>query len=80
MVVELTLKDSAQLRKDIALNGYSIRGYARSIKISEPYLSAIINEQRTPSPRTAGKIADGLNQKIDDIFFAASVHKSNTAV
>lgn len=78
MQVTMKIKDSTDLRKRIANDGYSIRKFSDHINVSGPYLSQVINEKRKPSPHTAWKIARGLKVDISDIFFIDYDDKSET--
>lgn len=80
MRMKMSLVDSESLRFLIANNGFSVRGFANYIKISNAYLSDIINQKKEPSASIAGRIANGLNVSVDDIFFAYYVNKSKTKV
>lgn len=79
MQVTMKLIDAADLRKQIANSGYSIRRFSSHIKVSGGYLSNVINERRQASPRVAWKIARGLKMDISDIFFAEYDDKSETS-
>lgn len=52
---------------------------ADAAKISRAYLSNIEKGKHTPSLEVAKKIADSLNETIDNIFFEVNVHKVNIA-
>lgn len=57
-----------ELRGLIAKNGHTLRSFSKSSGISLSYLSLIINNKATPSPKMAKRIADNLNVDIEDIF------------
>jgi len=69
MTINLSIINEKAVKKRIALKGYSVRGFSKRINISHSYLSQILNGNRCPSPSIAKKIADGLNEDIEDIFF-----------
>ncbi|EZI36512.1 DNA-binding protein [Staphylococcus haemolyticus] len=57
-----------ELRGLIAKNGHTLRSFSKSSGISLSYLSLIVNNKATPSPKMAKRIADNLNVDIEDIF------------
>lgn len=57
-----------ELRGLIAKNGHTLRSFAKSSGISLSYLSLIINNKATPSPKMAKKISDNLNVDIEYLF------------
>lgn len=57
-----------ELRGLIAKNGHTLRSFSKSSGISLSYLSLIVNNKATPSPKMAKRIADNLNVGIEDIF------------
>lgn len=67
-MVIVKVKDRAQLQILIAKKGKSIRGFSRDIGISHSYLSQILNGIKTPSPKIAKKIADGLEESMSTFF------------
>ncbi|BCB04772.1 helix-turn-helix transcriptional regulator [Bacillus sp. KH172YL63] len=67
--MKVKLKDPHELRKLILQNGHSQRSFAEHIKISNPYLSQIVNEERFCSGKIAKQISDGLGVNFADIFF-----------
>lgn len=69
-MISFTLRDKLKTRLLIAESGNSLRGFSNKVNVSHCYLSQILSGQRDPSPIVASKIADGLNVKIEDIFFA----------
>jgi len=69
MSVKISIINQEKTKKNIALKGYSIRGFSKRIKVSYSYLSQILSGNRYPSPSIAKKIADGLNEDIEDVFF-----------
>lgn len=74
----MKLKDPIYVRSQIALKGYSERGFAIAIKVTSGYLSRVLNGIQDPSPVVAKKIADGIGKKISDIFFTVDGRKSDT--
>lgn len=52
----------------IALKGESMRSFAKSIGVSPSFISQVLNGKRKVSAVVAGKIAKGLDKKIDEIF------------
>lgn len=50
------VRNEPEVRVRIASEGYTIRGYAKEIGISHPYLSQVLNGTRNPSPGTAKKL------------------------
>lgn len=66
----LTLKliDVNSFKRELAIKGYTIRGFAKESNVSPAYLSQIINGHNNVSPTVAKKIASGLNKEITDIF------------
>lgn len=67
-MLKFELKKPNELQILIALMGKSVRGFSEEIGVSHSFLSQVINGKRFPSATTAGKIARGLNKKIDDFF------------
>ncbi|MGX0339516.1 transcriptional regulator with XRE-family HTH domain [Staphylococcus haemolyticus] len=57
-----------ELRGLIAKNGHTLRSFSKSSGISLSYLSLIVNNKATPSPKMAKRIAGNLNVDIEDIF------------
>lgn len=70
--MKLVISNESETRQAIALRGYSIRGFSKEIAMSHSYLSQVLSGIRNPSPTIANKIANGLDQKIGDIFFIRS--------
>lgn len=64
----MKLNNPLDLKKEIALKGYNLRGYSLKIGISHSYLSQILNNKKNPSPKVAKKISEGLDKDIR-IFF-----------
>lgn len=64
----MTKTNVLELRGLIAKNGHTLRSFSKSSGISLSYLSLIINNKATPSPKMAKRIADNLNVDIEDIF------------
>lgn len=74
-MLEVVKNEKFDFRLLIAKKGISQKEFARSIGISNSYLSQIINKKRNPSPWMAGKIARGLKVEVEDIFFIESGNK-----
>lgn len=68
MAVRVTLKDSAQLIKAIALCGLSQSKFADEVGISPCYFSQLIRGERKPSPSMAKRIAEGLGKEMQELF------------
>lgn len=64
----MTKTNVLELRGLIAKNGHTLRSFSKSSGISLSYLSLIINNKATPSPKMAKRIADNLNVGMEDIF------------
>ncbi|RSK30982.1 helix-turn-helix domain-containing protein [Bhargavaea beijingensis] len=67
-MVNFVLADPVKTRMDIAVKGYTLRGFASEIGISHSYLSQILNGQKNPAAPVATKISKGLQQPVDEIF------------
>lgn len=67
------LKEPKKIKIFIALKGFTIRSFSLKIGISHSFLSQILNSQRKASPKTAKKIADGLNKDMNEIFLIKTV-------
>lgn len=67
-MLNITLKDSAETRLQIASKGFTIRGFARQINVSPGYLSEVLSDKKEPSANFAYKIAEGLDQEMEHIF------------
>lgn len=72
----MRLKNPEKVQEAIQYTGYSRRGFARKIKISEVTLGKVLDGQHEVLPQTARKVASGLGDEIKTIFFADSVGKS----
>ncbi len=68
-MVRLGVKAEPSVRILVAKKGYSLRACFERISVSHGYLSQVLNGKRNPSPVVARKIAEGLDQDIEDIFF-----------
>jgi transcriptional regulator with XRE-family HTH domain len=77
IVFSITFRDSYETRLLIAKNGQSLRRFSEVNGISHAYLSQILTGKRNPSPTVAYKIANGLNQSIEDIFLINLVDIKN---
>ncbi|CAM3098568.1 helix-turn-helix transcriptional regulator [Leuconostoc rapi] len=70
MALTLKFRNSDKVKEDIAMHGESIAGFSRRIEVNYSLMIEYLNGKKFPSPPTAKKIADGLDVKIVDIFFA----------
>lgn len=77
MAVVLPVKNTNELRELISLKGETVRSFSRKNGVSYGYLSQILNG-RSPSPKVAKKISDGVERPIDSIFIFSKVAKSET--
>lgn len=68
MKTKITIKNPQLIYERMAENGFSIRGYAKKIDISNGYLSQILRGEINPSASTAKKIVDGFRLKFNEIF------------
>ncbi|WP_380572699.1 helix-turn-helix transcriptional regulator [Staphylococcus hyicus] len=59
---------SSNFKKAMFLKGYNLSDLSRATGISVTYLSQIINNRKTPSPKLAKNIASTLDVEIEDIF------------
>jgi transcriptional regulator with XRE-family HTH domain len=75
--MQISLKDSENLRKMLLVSGHTLRSFAEKVGLSSPYFIQIINNKRNPSAKAAKKITDGLALEFDDIFFIHTVSKSD---
>ncbi|MBJ7884466.1 helix-turn-helix transcriptional regulator [Bacillaceae bacterium HSR45] len=60
--------NSNRLKRAMFLQGYNISELASELGVGVSYLSQILNNKKTPSPKLAKNIADTLGVKIKDIF------------
>ncbi|ATQ50754.1 helix-turn-helix domain-containing protein [Staphylococcus epidermidis] len=60
--------NTVNLKKVMFLKGYNISELANELGIGVSYLSQILNNRKTPSPKLAKKIANTLSVEIQDIF------------
>lgn len=67
-MVIIQLKDRKKVKVLIATAGKSLRSFSLEVGISHSYLSQILNGFKSPSPKVAKKIADGLGRSINDFF------------
>jgi transcriptional regulator with XRE-family HTH domain len=75
--MKIFLVNPDDFQKRIMISGYSMRGFARKIGISSPYIIQIANGSRNPGPKIAKKIVEGLGAEYDEIFFVKSACKSD---
>lgn len=61
-------KSINDLSDRIMLSGFSLRGFAKHIGVADNTLNNLINHNQSPRPKTAKKIANGLNKNVNDIF------------
>lgn len=62
------IRNTNAAKSKIANLGFSQSGFSSHILVSTPFLSQVLNKKRSCSPETAKKIANGINEKISDIF------------
>lgn len=74
--VKIVIKDIKQFKKELLIQGYTQRGFARKIGISEPYANQIANGVRNPGPKITKRICEALGVQFED-FFYISDDKSN---
>lgn len=60
--------NTVNLKKVMFLKGYNISELANELGIGVSYLSQILNNKKTLSPKLAKKIANTLSVEIQDIF------------
>lgn len=60
--------NSNRLKRAMFLKGYNISELASELGVGVSYLSQILNNKKTPSPKLAKKIANTLDVEIKDIF------------
>lgn len=75
-MLKIRFKDKSRVRLMIAEKGESLRGFSDRVGISQGYLSQLLLDKKQPSPKTACKIADGLNVDVKDIFLIESIDES----
>ncbi len=68
MGTTLEFKDPDEVRGIIALQGDTLRSFAKRVGISETSLNRYLFKTKRLRPTTAKKISDGLNAKVGDIF------------
>lgn len=66
MVIQL--KSQGGFNQELIKRGFSKRGFARSIGVSEATLIQISNGKQSPRPETAKKICSALDVEFDSIF------------
>lgn len=67
-MVIVQLKDRKKVKILIAGAGKSLRDFSLETGVSHSYLSQILNGFKSPSPKVAKKIANGLGGSINDFF------------
>lgn len=67
--MKIKLKNVEEFKRTLMVCGYSQRGLARAVGISEPYANQIANGERNPGPKIAKMIVDALHCDFLDIFF-----------
>ncbi|MCM3599357.1 helix-turn-helix domain-containing protein [Robertmurraya korlensis] len=75
--MKVMFKDKVEFKKILIKNGFSQSGFAKSINLSHPHMSQIINGDRCPSAEVAGRITTKLGLTFDDIFFIDDGNNSN---
>lgn len=73
----IELKNPLEFKKNIAKRGKNIRQFSEEIGISPSYMSLVINGRRNPSPKTANKIAQGLDLDVKDVFVFKTIMQTN---
>lgn len=76
-MISVTLKDESNTRLLIAETGMTLKSFSEKVGVSHPYLSQVLSGKRNPSPTVAGKIAEGLDKEINEIFLISNVAKDN---
>lgn len=69
MTYKIKVKNLNKLRKNILIQGLTVKEFAKETEINYGYLISILNGKRTPSPKLAKRISQKLNKNVDDIFF-----------
>ncbi|WP_057773536.1 helix-turn-helix transcriptional regulator [Pediococcus inopinatus] len=69
MTYKIKVKNLNKLRKNILIQGLTVKEFAKETEINYGYLISILNGKRTPSPKLAKQISQKLNKNVDDIFF-----------
>ncbi|TDL33498.1 XRE family transcriptional regulator [Macrococcoides bohemicum] len=59
---------SRDLKREIAMNGYSISSFAKELGLNVSFLNTVVNGHRHTTPTTAKKISDSLSKNISDLF------------
>ena len=67
-MVKILLRSSNDVRKKIAEAGFTQTEFSSEIGVSPKYLSAILCERKSPSPKLAKNIACHLHVVPSDIF------------
>lgn len=75
-LIDVEFRDRRKVLLAIAQSGYSLRGFADKIGISQGYLSQLLKGDKTPSPTVAYKIAKGLETDVTDVFLFKVIDKS----
>lgn len=68
MTYKIKVKNLNKLRKNILIQGLTVKEFAKETEINYGYLISILNGKRTPSPKLAKRISQKLNKNVDDIF------------
>ncbi|WP_234340203.1 helix-turn-helix transcriptional regulator [Gorillibacterium timonense] len=66
--MRIKAKDLELLNRLIIMKGFSKVEFSKAIGMSQPMTIQITNGDRSPSPKTAKKIADVLEREWNDIF------------
>lgn len=67
-MVDVSQLNIELIKNKIFLKGMSQRAFAEFVGISSATLSLFLTGKNKPSGRTAGKIAKGLNIKVEELF------------
>lgn len=74
--MKIKLKDPEKLQKELLINGFTQRSFARKAGVGQSYFSQIVNGKRDPGPDVSKRITDALGTDFDDIFFIDIACKS----
>ncbi len=72
-MLKVHFKDVHKVRLEIAKRGLTLNDFASDIGISQSYLSQLLNESNTPSPRVAFKISNGLGVDFEEFFLINNI-------
>lgn len=75
--MKIKLKNPDSFKTTLIVKGFSQRGFARELGVSEPYGNQIANGTRNPGPEIAKKITTLLEGDFEDFFYILHDDKSN---